>query len=159
MNNYSNHINNIQIRKYTPADCAEMAELFVEMVHTVCAKDYPPEQLDAWTGHVDPERWNRSFLEHDTLIAVANGRIVGFGDIDKTGYLDRLYVHKDYQRQGVATALCDRLETMRPFPRITTHASITARPFFEKRGYRVINPQLVERDGLYLRNFVMEKIN
>ena len=165
MNNSSNHINNIEIRPYTSADCTEMAQLFVETVqlfvetvHTVCAKDYPTEQLDAWTGHMDLERWNRSFLAHDTLVAVTDGKVVGFGDIDKTGYLDRLYVHKDYQRQGIATALCDCLETMHPFSCITTHASITAQPFFEKRGYRVINPQLVERDGLYLRNFVMEKI-
>lgn len=158
MDNYSNHINNIQIRQYTPADCAEIAQLFVETVHAVCKKDYPPEQLDAWTGHVDLERWNRSFLEHDTLVAVTDGKIVGFGDIDASGYLDRLYVHKDYQRQGIATALCDRLERMHTFSTVTTHASITARPFFENRGYQVVKPQLVERDGLYLRNFVMKKI-
>lgn len=39
----------------------------------------------------------------------------------------------------------------------TTHASITARPFFEKRGYRVVRAQQVERQGLYLTNYVMEK--
>ena len=30
--------------------------------------------------------------------------------MDADGYLDRLYVHKDYQGRGVATALCDALE-------------------------------------------------
>lgn len=48
---------------------------------------------------------------HHTLVAVEDGCAVGFGDIDSnTGYLDRLYVHKDHQGMGIATALCDRLE-------------------------------------------------
>ena len=75
--------------------------------------------------------------------------IVGFGDIDKTGYLDRLYVHADYQRRGIATAICDRLEEAIQ-KNIITHASITARPF-EKRGYKVIKKQNVERQGIFLR--------
>lgn len=32
-------------------------------------------------------------------IILENSIIVGFGDIDKSGYLDRFYVHKDYQRR------------------------------------------------------------
>lgn len=36
-------------------------------------------------------------------------------------------------------------------------ASITARPFFEKRGYKVIKEQQVEKQGIFLTNFVMEK--
>lgn len=58
-----------------------------------------------------------------------NGIIVGFGDIDNTGYLDRLYVHKDYQNQGIAKAMCDKLEQHNAYNEITTHASITAKPF------------------------------
>ena len=40
---------------------------------------------------------------------------------------------------------------------VVTHASITARPFFEKRGYRVVKEQQVERNGVFLTNFVMVK--
>ena len=68
----------------------------------------------------------------------------------KNGYLDRLCVHKDYQGQGVATSLCDRLETRFPVSHITTHASLTAKPFFESRGYRLLNEQHVERKGVFL---------
>lgn len=42
------------IRPYRSADCPALAELFYETDHTVCARDYTPEQLDAWaTGEVD----------------------------------------------------------------------------------------------------------
>ena len=90
------------------------------------------------------------------FVSWQNKKIIGFGDIDKTGYLDRLYVHKDYQRRGVAAAICDGLERAVP-GKIITHASITARPFFEKRGYKVVREQRVERRGVLLVNFIMEK--
>ena len=48
---------------------------------------------------MDLKAWDASFRAHKTIIAVKNGEIVGFGDMDETGYLDRLYVHKDYQGQ------------------------------------------------------------
>lgn len=99
------------VRQYEPEDCAEIAELFYNTVHTVNAKDYTKEQLDAWaTGKPKLEQWNRSLLEHYSLVAMENGVIIGFGDIDETGYLDRLFVHRDYQGEGVATALCEELE-------------------------------------------------
>lgn len=82
--------------------------------------------------------------------------IIGFGDIDKAGYIDRLFVHSGYQRKGIATAICNQLEQAVQ-ESIVTHASITARPFFEKRGYGVIKEQQVERQGIFLTNFIMEK--
>lgn len=144
------------IREYISSDCEQLAELFFQTVHAVNAKDYTQEQLNVWaSGHIDLSAWNKSFLEHNTRIAVKNDMIVGFGDIDKSGYLDRLFVHKDYQRQGIATALCDELE--RDFDKITTHASITAKPFFLHRGYRVVREQQVLRNTVVLKNYVMEK--
>lgn len=149
--------NSVRIRPYGSSDCREMAELFYDTVHTVNAADYRKEQLDVWaTGEVDLEKWDQSFLAHNTVVAEADGRIVGFGDMDETGYLDRLYVHKDYQRQGIASAICNELEK-KVKGKVVTHASITARPFFEKRGYRVVREQQVERQGILLVNFVMEK--
>ena len=145
------------IRTYQSSDCAELSELFYHTVHTVNAKDYTEEQLNAWAdGKVDLQAWDKSFQEHYTLVAAEAEILIGFGDIDNTGYLDRLFVHKDYQRRGVAAAICDRLEqTVRG--KIVTHASITAKSFFEKRGYTVVKKQQVERHGIWLTNYVMEK--
>ena len=146
------------IRKYRNEDCAEMYELFCNTVHSINAKDYTKEQLDVWAaGNVDIEQWDKSFCEHLTIVAKINNVIVGFGDMDKTGYLDRLYVHKDFQNQGIATAICDELEKTVNTKKFTTHSSITAKPFFEKRGYREIKEQQVIRGGIELTNYVMEK--
>ena len=146
------------IREYESGDLRFLAELFCETVHAVNARDYTEEQLDAWAdGTVDLEKWDLSFRQHHTFVAVVNGQIAGFGDMDDTGYLDRLYVHKDFQRRGVATALCYKMEEAVRTLRFTTHASITAKPFFEGRGYQAVKEQQVERKGVLLTNYVMTK--
>ena len=148
----------MRLREYQPSDCAQLAELFYQTVHSVNARDYSQEQLDAWaSGEVDLKAWDASFRAHGTIIAVENGKIIGFGDMDETGYLDRLYVHKDYQGQGIASAICDELERFAVGKTFTTHASITAKPFFQHRGYRVVCKQEVIRRGVALTNFIMEK--
>lgn len=146
------------LREYNTSDCEYLAKLFYQTVHSVNAKDYTKEQLDAWaTGNVNLNEWDKSFLEHFTLVAIKNEFIVGFGDIDKAGYLDRLYVHKDYQKQGIASSICDELEKSAKGNKITTHAFITAKTFFEQRGYKVVKEQQVNRNGIFLANYVMEK--
>ena len=70
----------MQLREYQPSDCAQMVELFYQAVHSVNAKDYTKEQLDAWAiGEVDLQAWDKSFRAHKT--------ICGTGlQIDKTEY-------------------------------------------------------------------------
>jgi putative acetyltransferase len=41
--------------------------------------------------------------------------------------------------------------------RIFTEASVTARPFFERRGFRVVSERRVWRRDVELRNLAMEK--
>lgn len=146
------------IRQYKNEDCDTVAKLFYKTVHSVNAKDYTAEQLSAWANNADSLKIRRDYLlKQYTLIAEINGEIVGFGSIDKLGYLDLLFVHKDYQNQGVATALCNELE--KGYSDIKTYASITAKSFFESRGYVVVNELESERFGVKLKNFQMQKEN
>ena len=79
------------VRKYKETDCRETAALFYETVHNVNRRDYSRRQCEAWA----PEKrnltaWNERFLRHFSFVAVEDGKIIGFGDIDDDGYLDRL---------------------------------------------------------------------
>ena len=88
------------------------------------------------------------------------GVIVGFGSVNDDGYMHTLFVHKDFQHQGVATSLYKHLEAYareRGAKRLTSEVSITAKPFFEKRGYKVVKERQVERQGIFLTNYVMIK--
>ena len=67
------------------------------------------------------------------------------------------FPYRDFQRRGVASALCDALEGAVAAERIATNASITAKPFFERRGYQTLWEQQVIRHGTALTNYRMEK--
>ncbi|CDO03650.1 putative N-acetyltransferase YafP [Oceanobacillus picturae] len=154
----------MRIRVFQSADINQMVSLFYETVHAVNARDYTKEQLNAWAPKDEMDakliNWKNSFVRNITYIAETNDEIVGFGDMTQNGYLDRLFVRKDFQGQGIATALMNRLESEARkigLPQIETEANITAKPFFERRGYQVIEPQTVERKGITLVNFKMSK--
>ena len=70
---------------------------------------------------------------------------------DETHYLVQTDV-THLSPEEYTPALCDALAGAR-----LTHASRTAKPFFEKRGWRVVKEQQVERHGVLLTNFVMER--
>ena len=150
----------VRLRPYREGDCPALAALFTDTVHTVNAAHYTPAQLDAWAPACGPdlEDWEERFQNHITLVAEVKGRLAGFADLDPVqGYLDRLYVSSRFQRQGVASALCDALEQAAAGRPIVTYASRTARPFFEQRGYRTVQARQVQRRGVSLENFLMEK--
>lgn len=106
------------------------------------------------------DAWSTSLRQNITYVAEINGYIVGFSDMTLEGHLDRLYVHKDFQGQGVASALVNKLEMKARelgLHEMDTEASITARPFFERQGYQLMMKQNVERKGVLLVNYRMSK--
>ena len=151
----------MNIRPYHSDDCQAILSLFYETVHKINRRDYTREQIDAWTNNnnIDPIAWNLSLIHHKTLVAEMDNTIVGFGDLNGN-FLDRLYVHAEYQRRGIATAIMDRLERYaaeQNYTTIVTHASITAYPFFRDRNYQLLKEQQVERHGVFLKNIMMQK--
>jgi putative acetyltransferase len=138
-----------------------VVSLFQRSVHEIASRDYSPRQLYAWApAFLDREAWARHMETGGVFVYERNDQIAGFARIDATGCLDLLYVHPDVQRQGVARALFDRVTSWavsRGICHLHSDVSITARPFFESVGFRVVREQIVERRGLSLQNFRMEK--
>lgn len=101
----------MRLREYEPSDCAALAELFRRTVHRSRSDDYTAEQLDALApGMIDLCAWGESLEEHRTVVAEEGCEVISFGDIDSSGYLDRLLVCEGWQRRGVASAICEELE-------------------------------------------------
>ena len=150
----------MKLREYRPEDCTRLMDLFWDSVHGAACRDYTPAQLDAWAPReMDEERWGRIFSHHRTFVVEEGEKIWGFATLDGD-YFDHLFVSSTAQRRGVARCLADRIEQTakeQGFSCISVHASLTARPFFEKRGYRMLKEQQVERRGVLLENFVMER--
>lgn len=150
------------LRRYRRGDAAALAEVFEAAVRGTACRDYTPAQIDAWAASAPSiagrEEW---FSRLYTVVAEQDGCPVAYGNIDDTGYLDHLFVHPKAAGQGMASAICARLEGWaagRGIPRLTVHASRTAKPFFEARGWRVTAAQQVPLRGQVLENFAMESI-
>ena len=147
----------MDLRLCTQADLPAVLDLFRTSVHTPCRSDYTPDQLSAWAPEdLDEAPWARRLQCQTFLLAEEDGALMGFASLEGD-YLDLLYVHPRHARRGVGTVLCDALERQCTGRRITVHASLTARPFFARRGYRTVEPHQVERRGVTLINYFMEK--
>jgi putative acetyltransferase len=152
---------NSRIRNYVLGDAPEIVRLFFETVRSVNRADYSEEQLRAWAPSVpDPDEWHARMADRRTLVAEEDGEVVGFAELEDDGLLDMLYVRGDAVGRGVGRRLYEAVERearAQCLGRIFTEASIPARPFFERRGFRVVREQRVSRRGVSLTNFAMEK--
>lgn len=153
----------MKIREAIESDARQIVRIFHETVHTINARDYTQEQVDAWSPAMpDPEVWvRRRFGTRTTFVADEEGAIAGFGELESDGHVDCLYCHRKRQRQGVGSAIMAEIEARARslgVRRLFLEASITARPFFEARGFVVLRQQTVVRRGVELTNFVMEKV-
>jgi putative acetyltransferase len=147
------------IRSYRATDLDAVIEIFLRSIREVASKDYTQAQVDAW-AQADRDGWAIHRLSRPTWVAVFGQELVGFTDLEPDGHLDMMFVHPAYQGVGVATLLLATVEAAakaQGISRLFTEASVTARPFFEKRGFSVLASQRVEKRGQLLPNFRMAK--
>ena len=151
----------MEFREYKDTDLHAVMDLFYVTVHEVNKNDYSEEQLDAIAPKAANEyHWEKSLEKNHTIVVEEDDKLIAFGNIGKTGYLDRLYVHPDYLRKGIASKLVEELEEYAKKHGshvINVTSSITAKPFFESKGYAVIEEQINERRGERLLRYLMEK--
>jgi putative acetyltransferase len=138
-----------------------MQQLFVETISTICQHDYSPEQIKAWTSSIEnTQRWTDKINSQYFPIAEIDNKIVGFASLENNDYLDFLYVHKDYQRQGIAKLLYSEIEKeaiRRKAVALHADVSKTAKPFFEKQGFKTVAPQTKVIQGVEIINYKMTK--
>lgn len=146
----------IGIRAYTASDQEAVITLLRQTIQAINRKDYDPDQIKAWSA-IDEVAWPASLKARQAVVMLRQGELVGFADMDRTGYLDRLFVHKDHQNEGIATALLAYLEQAVPTARYSTYASLTARPFFEARGYCIVRENIAFARGQHFKNYFMVK--
>lgn len=150
------------IRPLSEQDITEIQALFRSTVFHINSRDYSKEEVEDWASCGDSiSHWKELMAKYNYIAALdEQGHIIGFSSMSSDGYLHDLFVHKDWQRKGVATLLLSEVEKMAHeygVSHIHSEVSITARPFFEKCGYKVIKEQKAKANKLYLTNYIMEK--
>ena len=150
------------IRKAIKSDIPELKILYKNTVLNINRKDYSIEEVEDWASCGDNiKHWHELFEEQHCILAEnKEGIIVGFASVNDVGYMHMLFVHKDFQGQGIATLLYTTLEKYakeRGAEKITSEISITAKPFFEKQGFIVDEKQRRKANKIYLVNYKMSK--
>lgn len=156
--------NNVLIRSYKEDDAPFLAAIYFNTIHIINAKDYSLEQVNAWapTSSLDAEDWRKKWRRIPPIIATLDQKVVGFVEFEENGHIDCFYCHHEYQGCGVGTALMKAVENKAyklNINRIYSEVSITAKPFFEAKGFSVVKEQSVNLRGVVLTNFIMEKLN
>lgn len=152
----------LDIREYADAYAVEIAELFHQSVHAIDASVYTPEEKEAWAPTPpDYSFWAERLKVKQPFVAMLDGSVVGFMELDADGHIDCAYTHPHFQRKGVASALYRRvLEVAQAsaLTRLYVEASWVAKPFFAYHGFQEVQKNEIERRGVTLINFTMEKI-
>ena len=150
------------LRPLEEKDIPEMQHLFRSTVLNVNLKDYTKEEVADWASCGDDLlHWKELLSQHHFIGAFdEQDNMAGFSSMNKEGYLHSMFVHKDMQGRGVATQLLSEVEKMAKaygVTEITSEVSLTAKPFFEQKGYKVVKSQKCRANQLELTNFVMCK--
>lgn len=141
---------------------SDLQQLFANSILANCSEDYSEAQLDVWvnSGLNNNKLWRSLFTEQYLLVAEEQEKIIGFCSLKKNDYIDLLYVHKDHQGKGIASALYNKAEEKameNGAMYVTADVSKTARYFFERVGFDILAEQTVVRQGVELDNFKMRK--
>ncbi|MGJ5642335.1 GNAT family N-acetyltransferase [Formosa sp. S-31] len=151
----------ISIRQATKEDLPEITALFRSTIINTCSKDYSEKQINVWASAAnDTDTWIERINDYYFIVAEQNSLIVGFAYLKKGYYLDGLFVHQDYQRQGIASALLRTIESrvmIEEFPEIRSDVSKTALPFFEAWDYTTIKKQKKSFKGMGFENYIVTK--
>jgi|SRR6185437_2437381 len=161
------------VRDLRHADIPAVISVFRASVRLTACRDYTHEQVVAWApDEIDLAAWAKRYDTRQAWVAEVGAgfarassletgsEIVGFIELEGSSHLDMMYVHPAVQRRGVGSALLSQLESAARelgARRLRTEASITARPFFERRGFLLVAEQTVALRSQQLINFRMEK--
>jgi putative acetyltransferase len=149
----------MRIRDFRMADSKEIADLFHGSVHSLDAENFSAEELEAWAPTPpDYSHWRERLAAKKPYVAEREGMIIGFIELEDDGHIDCFYTHRDFQRQGVGSALYNHLlkeADARDVHDLYVEASAIARPFFEREGFRFEKANRLELRGQILTNFSM----
>lgn len=147
------------VRRFQPEDAEAVSALVIRTLREVNSRDYTPEAIEAVVRRSQPrDILQRADWTH-TYVVCEGARIVGCGAIGpyweslEESSLFTVFVHPEFQGRGIGRRIIETLEgdsyALRA-KRIEIPASITAKDFYLKMGYRlkdgVTEP---DEEGLY----------
>ena len=149
------------IRKLLDDEYEQVIELIYGSVHSVCREDYTEAELDAWAPKAfDARRFQSALDGCFNIVMIEKRKIVGFLSMEQDGYINRVYTHKDFQKQGIAARLMLEAESYAKdngVYELRLDSSKTAEYFYFKMGFSECGISTNECNGVVFRNKTMYK--
>ena len=151
----------IAIREFQPGDAPALRGVFESAIHGTARRDYTQLQLDTWAPREhDPVAWAARMQGILPFVALLDGRVAGYADLQSSGCIDHFYVAAEAGGQGVGGGLMRRIlgqaESLK-LTTLTSHVSITAQPFFAHFGFEIVEHRVFDVRGVEMRNAAMRK--
>lgn len=151
----------MEIRRYKPGEECAIWDVYFTATHESNAKDYNPNLIERWAPHdQDMGQWAERLAGKNPFVAIVGGEILGMAEVEPDGFIDYFYVHPRWQGKGIGKALLATLESEAArlgVKTLSADVSITAKGFFESRGFCVIEAKENIILGHPAPNFRMEK--
>ena len=149
------------IRAFIPGEEESLRDVFTSSVHDLAGNFYTPEQINAWAPVAyDRQEWASKLARLRPFVAVAEGRVVGYADLQESGYIDHFFVSGDFSGRGIGGALMSHICGVaigRGLSELSADVSLSAESFFSKHGFVVVERQIVDIRGVQLANARMCK--
>lgn len=150
---------NLTIRDMKAGEEPLLWQVFHSSVHELASRYYTHAQVQAWSpGDLDPDFWARRMASIRPYVAVADGRIVGYTDLQPSGYIDHFFVAGAVPRRGIGTALMNHslaLANQWHVRTLSSHVSLAAQAFYKKFGFQVAEVQSVTVRGVDIQHALM----
>lgn len=149
----------VTIEKAKLDDLKEIQAVFKHSIIKVCQKEYSLRERTVWSNSINnSDKWKNLLTEDYFIVAKIKGRIVGFSSLKGKDYLNLIYVHPDYVRKGIASQLFNTIKAQSIAlggNKMVSDVSLTAKSFFEKKGFTLINENKNGLENEILINFRM----
>jgi putative acetyltransferase len=147
----------VVLRPYEDSDREAVAALRALAFSVLAANVYSPEQLAASRAHAETPAFAGELRRINLMLAVdRSGALLGAAGWSthegepETGRIRKVFVHPQWARKGLGTALvldAERRAEGAGHARFAVRASLNAVSFYRRLGYRTVESQRVPRPG------------
>lgn len=149
------------IRNFIPGEEETLRGVFASSVHDLAGNFYTPEQINAWAPIAyDRQEWASKLARLQPFVAVSEGQVAGYADLQESGYIDHFFVSGKFPGRGIGSALMSHIcgvAVRRGLSEISADVSLSAESFFLKHGFVVVERRTAVVGGVQLANARMCK--
>ena len=172
---HAGHVDNmhgcsVEIRDAQETDADAIWRIHTGSIEKLCSTHYSKTDIEQWTRRQAPEKYVKFIGQDDFIVAICEGRVVGFGHMGACEDREKLvpsielevkglYVSPEAVGRGVGRALFGELERRaveRGCRQLTVCSTLNAIPFYESCGFVVVKEVFHCVGGHSLRCKVLE---